>query len=49
MLLEDQEDTVEKGLAINFVTKYDIDFMRRIEKHYNISIEELPSDLNKLI
>ena len=38
-----------KGLAINFVTKYDIDLMRRIEKHYNISIEELPSDLNKLI
>ena len=38
-----------KGLAINLVTKYDIDLMRKIEKHYKISIDELPSDLNKLI
>ena len=38
-----------KGLAINFVTKHDIDFMRRLEKHYNITISELPADLDKLI
>jgi translation initiation factor 4A len=38
-----------KGLAINFVTKHDIDFMRRLEKHYNISIDELPANFDKLI
>ena len=38
-----------KGLAINFVTKHDIDFMRRLEKHYNITISELPADIEKLI
>ena len=38
-----------KGLAINFVTKHDIDFMRRLEKHYNITIGELPADVEKLI
>ena len=38
-----------KGLAINFVTKHDIDFMRRLEKHYNITISELPADVEKLI
>ena len=34
-----------KGLAINFVTKRDIGYMRNIEEHYNISINELPKDL----
>jgi translation initiation factor 4A len=38
-----------KGLAINFITKYDIDFMRRLEKHYNITIGELPANFDKLI
>ena len=38
-----------KGLAINFVTKQDIDFMHRLEKHYSISINELPADIDKLI
>ena len=38
-----------KGLAINFITKYDIDFMRRLEKHYNITIAELPAEFDKLI
>jgi hypothetical protein len=28
-------------LAINFVTRYDIEHMRRIEKHYGIEIKEL--------
>lgn len=38
-----------KGLAINFVTKQDLDQMRKIERHYGISIKELPSDIRNLI
>jgi translation initiation factor 4A len=38
-----------KGLAINFVTRQDIDFMRRLEKHYNITINELPANVESLI
>ena len=38
-----------KGLAINFVTQYDIQDMRNIEKHYTISINELPNDITKLL
>ena len=38
-----------KGLAINFVTKSDVDFVRRLEKHYDIKIDELPSNFDKLI
>ena len=38
-----------KGLAINFVTRSDIDIMRRIEKHYKIEIKELPGNFNELI
>ena len=38
-----------KGLVINFVTQYDITHMRNIEKHYNISINELPNDITKLL
>jgi len=38
-----------KGLAINFITKYDIDFMRKLEEHYKISIRELPEDFSNLI
>ena len=33
-----------KGTAINFVTKYDIQDMRRIELYYQIDIKELSSD-----
>jgi len=33
-----------KGLAINFVTKRDIGYMRNIEEHYKITINELPTD-----
>lgn len=33
-----------KGTAINFVTKYDIQDMRRIESYYQIDIKELSSD-----
>lgn len=38
-----------KGLAINFVTKYDINLMKRIEKHYKIDIKELPANVKELI
>ena len=38
-----------KGLAINFVTKYDINIMKRIEKYYKIDIKELPSNVKDLI
>jgi len=34
-----------KGTAINFVTKYDIEYMRKIENHYKINIEELPDNI----
>jgi translation initiation factor 4A len=35
-----------KGMAINFVTKQDIEIMRKIERHYNIEIKELPASFN---
>ena len=38
-----------KGMAINFVTKQDIDIMKKIEKHYNISINELPVNVTELL
>jgi translation initiation factor 4A len=38
-----------KGLAINFITRQDTDFMRALERHYKISIQELPEDVGKLI
>jgi superfamily II DNA/RNA helicase len=31
-----------KGMAINFVTKHDVDSMKKIETHYSINIQELP-------
>jgi len=37
-----------KGLAINFVTKYDIDKLRAIEQHYAIQMKPLPSDYSTL-
>tara|TARA_B110000967_G_scaffold199842_1_gene234764 strand:- start:6005 stop:7162 length:1158 start_codon:yes stop_codon:yes gene_type:complete len=35
-----------KGMAINFVTRYDIFNLRQIESHYKISINELNPDEN---
>jgi translation initiation factor 4A len=35
-----------KGMAINFVTKHDIDVMKKIENHYSINIQELPSNFS---
>jgi superfamily II DNA/RNA helicase len=36
-----------KGIAINFVTKRDINNLSNIEKHYGITIEELPLNWNE--
>ena len=33
-----------KGMAINFVTRWDIASMRKIEDHYKIQIQELPEN-----
>jgi translation initiation factor 4A len=38
-----------KGFAINFVTKTDIVEMRKIEAHYDISIQELPNTFNGIV
>jgi translation initiation factor 4A len=38
-----------KGFAINFVTKHDIQDMNVIEKHYGITISELPASFNAMI
>lgn len=32
-----------KGVAINFITKYDVPVMKRIESYYGITMEELPA------
>lgn len=34
-----------KGMAINFMTRRDVLTMKRIESHYNISIDELPANI----
>ena len=38
-----------KGFAINFVTKQDVFDMNTIEKHYGITIVELPANFNAMI
>ena len=38
-----------KGVAINFITDYDIEYINIIKQHYNTSIEEMPSDISKLL
>jgi len=35
-----------KGTAINFVTRQDIGYMKRIESHYKSNIKELPNEFN---
>ena len=37
-----------KGTAINFVTPEDKDDLETIQKFYNTTIEELPSDLSSI-
>jgi len=34
-----------KGVAINFVTEQDAQFLRDLEQHYSTQIEEMPEDL----
>lgn len=38
-----------KGVAINFITDYDIDYINIIKQHYNTDIEEMPSDISKIL
>ena len=38
-----------KGVAINFVTKYDVDAVKRVERHYTINIKELPASFSGII
>ena len=38
-----------KGVAINFVRKEDEDAMKGIEKHYSITVEELPENVAELL
>jgi len=38
-----------KGVAINFVTEADAQFLKDLEQHYNTSIEELPENLSNLL
>ena len=33
-----------KGMALNFITRQDVDTMRKIERHYGIEIKELPAN-----
>lgn len=35
-----------KGTAINFITRQDVGYMKRIESHYKSNIQELPSKFN---
>lgn len=35
-----------KGMAINFVTKHDVDTVKKIEGYYGISMQELPASFN---
>ena len=38
-----------KGLAVNLITKRDLQYMRNIEKYYGITIEELPNSFGEYI
>ena len=35
-----------KGMAINFVTKFDVPIMKKIEGYYGITMEELPASFS---
>jgi superfamily II DNA/RNA helicase len=37
-----------KGIAINFITVKDVFYMKKIEQHYGININELPSDFTNV-
>jgi translation initiation factor 4A len=35
-----------KGMAINFITKFDVPIVKKIESYYDIKMEELPASFN---
>ena len=37
-----------KGIAINFITRFDINQLHAIEQYYNTQIEEMPADIQNL-
>ena len=37
-----------KGIAINFITRFDINQLHSIEQYYNTQIEEMPADIQNL-
>ena len=38
-----------KGVAINFMTPNDAQFLSDLEQHYSTQIEELPDDVSELL
>jgi len=38
-----------KGVAINFVTEQDAQFLRDLEQHYSTQIEEMPEDVATIL
>mmetsp|Transcript_24703 Transcript_24703/g.4098 ORF Transcript_24703/g.4098 Transcript_24703/m.4098 type:complete len:93 (+) Transcript_24703:939-1217(+) len=38
-----------KGVAVNFVTGADAQFLRELETHYNTEIEEMPEELSGIL
>jgi translation initiation factor 4A len=37
----------KKGIAINFLTRVDVQILREIESYYNTTIQEMPLDINQ--
>jgi len=38
-----------KGIAINLITRDDVQFVRELEKYYSMNVEELPANIEELI
>jgi len=38
-----------KGVGINFITKYDVQYIKKIEEHYSTEINEIPEDISFLL
>jgi len=38
-----------KGVAINFITDYDIEYLDIIQKFYNTKIEEMPANISDIL
>nr|UXY87210.1 eukaryotic initiation factor 4a [Cryptomonas sp.] len=39
----------KKGVAINFLARYDINVLREIESYYNTTIDEMPADITDFL